>query len=106
MEIPEGDFRIKNKIVKDNIDVGATKSGGSSNVSSSQGDIASEQIDLSAKAKEIQQALEIVKNTPDIRTDKVNRIRTEITAGRYQVDNEAVAEKILQEIIADPKFPE
>jgi len=106
MEIPEGDFRIKNKIVKDNIDVSATKSGGSSNVSSSQGDIASEKIDLSAKAKEIQQALEIVKNTPDIRTNKVNRIRTEIAAGRYQVDNEAVAEKILQEIIADPKFPE
>lgn len=106
MEIPEGDFRIKNKIVKDNIDVGAAKSGGSSNVSSSQGDIASEKIDLSAKAKEIQQALEIVKNTPDIRTNKVNRIRTEIAAGRYQVDNEAVAEKILQEIIADPKFPE
>ena len=106
MEIPEGDFRIKNKIVKDNIDVGAVKSGGSSNVSPSQGDMASEQIDLSAKAKEIQQALEIVKNTPDIRTDKVNRIRTEIAAGRFKVDNEAVAEKILQEIITDPNFPE
>ncbi len=106
MEIPEGDFRIKNKLVRDPIDVGAAKSGGNSKVSSSQEDMASEQVDLSARAKEIQQALEIVQNAPDIRTDKVNRIRTEIAAGRFQVDNEAVAEKILKEIIADPKFPE
>lgn len=88
------------------MDIGTAKSGGKSDIASSQKDSASERVDLSARAKEIQQALEIARNSPDIRTDKVNRIRTEIAEGRYQVDNEAAAEKILKEIITDPNFPE
>ena len=52
-----------------------------------------------ADAKSLQRARAIALNSPDIRVDKVNDIRKEIAEGRFQVDNEAVAGKILQDIL-------
>ncbi len=106
MEIPGGEYRIKSKIVKDSVEIGQVNKGGKPEAQPSTAPGTGEQVALSAEAKQLQQALEIVQNTPDIRTDKVNRIRTEIAAGRFKVDNKAVAEKILKELIVDPNFPE
>jgi negative regulator of flagellin synthesis FlgM len=65
-----------------------------------------EQIALSAKAKGIQKALETIQTSPDIRSEKVAEIKSQIASNTYRVDSEALAEKILREIIAESQFIE
>ena len=66
----------------------------------------SEQIALSTKAKGIQKALETAQTSPDIRSEKVAEIKSQIASNTYQVDSQALAEKILQEIITESQFIE
>lgn len=103
MEIPGNDFRIKSKTVQDRIKVGDSKSvakseGGASSAGGS------EQIAISSKAKDIQKATEVANASPDIRTEKVERIRNEIAQGNYRVSSEDLAEKVLENIITESKF--
>lgn len=103
MEIPGNDFRIKNKTIQDRVKVGdrnsVTKSqGGASSTSGT------EQIAISSKAKDIQKATEVVAAAPDIRTEKVERIKNEIAQGQYRVSSEDLAEKVLENIITESKF--
>jgi len=106
MEIPGNEFRIKNKAVQDKLDVSSRK-GAAKKVDSSAGSSGgSEQIALSSKARGIQKALEVVQSSPDIRAEKVNRIKAEIANGTFHVDSEVLAERILQEIITESKFLE
>jgi flagellar biosynthesis anti-sigma factor FlgM len=44
---------------------------------------------------EVQMALEALRNTPEVRYDLVERIRAEIEAGSYQIDNVLIARKLL-----------
>ena len=45
---------------------------------------------------------EIIKNTPDIRADKVNAVKAQIDTGNYfsSVDNELLADKIMKSAFA------
>ncbi len=106
MEIPGNDIRInKKKTVQDRVDVAGKKT--AQQKSESSGQVAGgEQIALSAKAKGIQKALETVQTSPDIRSEKVDAIKTQIASNTYQVDSEAIAERILQEIISESQFIE
>lgn len=62
-------------------------------------------VELSAKAREMQEgrakALEIARNTPDVREDRVADIKRRIADGTYQVDAGAVADGMLREAIKD-----
>ena len=105
MEIPGNEFRInKNKGVSDVTPKQNKKATG--DVAAASPVTGGEQIALSAKAKGIQKALETVQSTPDIRTEKINRIKTEIAEGRFQIRSEAVAEKILSELLSESEFLE
>ena len=105
MEIPGNEFRInKNKGVSD-VTPKPNKAA-ASEVSAASPVAGGEQIALSARAKGIQKALETVQATPDIRTEKINRIKTEIAEGRFQIRSEAVAEKILSELLSESEFLE
>ncbi len=106
MEIPSNEYRLKNKIIQDRAKVGSKEGSGKgeSAESSSKAGGSSEQIVLSSKAKDIQRAQEAVRSAPDIRVDKVNRIKQQLSDGTYQVNTRDVAEKILKEIITDSKF--
>ena len=64
----------------------------------------SEQIEFSSKARNIHQAQEVLKTTPEIRAEKVARIKKEISEGRFKVDSNVLAEKILEEIIQESNF--
>ena len=103
MEIPGNDFRIKGKTIQDRVKVGdksaTTKSQGST--SSTGG---TEQIAISSKAKDIQKATEAVNTAPDIRIEKVDRIKSQIADGSYRVSSEKLAEKVLENIITESKF--
>lgn len=105
MEIPGNEIRInKNKGVSE---VPPKQNKPAAEKVATAGPVAGgEQIALSAKAKGIQKALETVLATPDIRTEKINRIKTEIAEGRFQINSEKVAEKILNELLTESEFIE
>jgi negative regulator of flagellin synthesis FlgM len=103
MEILGKDFRIQGKTVQDRIKVGdktaTTKSqGGTSSTGGA------EQIAISSKAKDIQKAAEAVNAAPDIRIEKVGRIKEQIANGSYIISREQLAERILENIITESKF--
>ena len=103
MEIPGSNFRIKGKAVQDRIKVGDKKSV-TQNQSGASSTSGTEQIAISSKAKDIQKATEAVNTAPDIRTEKVERIKNEIAKGDYRVSSEDLAEKFLENIITESKF--
>jgi len=59
-----------------------------------------DQVVLSQQARCLNRAQEIVAKSSPVRREKIERLAKAIAAGRYQVDPEAVAEKIL----AEPRF--
>jgi len=55
----------------------------------------SAELSLSGDAKAIQRALQAIKDTPDVRQDVVQQLRGDIEAGRYEVNAEALAGRLL-----------
>ena len=103
MEIPGNNYRVKGKTVQDRIKVGdKTDTSKSSGVTSPTG--GSEHIAISSKAKDIQKANESINAAPDIRIEKVDRIKEQIANGSYSVSSEQLAEKILENIIKESNF--
>ena len=103
MEIPGNNYRIKGKTIQDRIKVDdKTASTKSQNDTSSTG--GAEHIAISSKAKDIQKVTEAVNASPDIRIEKVDRIKEQISNGTYSVSSEQLAEKILENIITESKF--
>jgi negative regulator of flagellin synthesis FlgM len=103
MEIPGNNYRVKNKTIQDSVKVGGkTVTGKSQGVASSSS--SSEQIAISSKAKNIQKASEVVNAAPDIRTEKVDRVKDQIANGNYHISSEQLAKKVLENIINESKF--
>lgn len=63
-----------------------------------------EKVLLSTKARDIAKISEIVKSSPDIRAEKVERLKNEIAKGTYSVDGQKIAENILKEILSESAF--
>ena len=63
--------------------------------------VATERVDLSAKAKEFQRIRQILDRTPDVREDKVRELKDRIESGNYAVDAGKVAAKMLSESLID-----
>jgi hypothetical protein len=58
------------------------------------------------RPKGSKKALETVQASPDIRSEKVTEIKSQIASNNYRVDSGALAEKILQEILTESQFVE
>ena len=56
-------------------------------------------VNLSTASKEAQTAREIIASEPDVREDKVAELRKRIESGNYNIDNKAVADKIVDSFI-------
>jgi len=105
MEIPGNDFKVKGKAIQDRIKVtGKDSSKAAAGPSSAKGAQGSEHIALSSKAKDIQKSHEAVKNSSDIRVDRVDRIKASIADGSFHVDSKELAGKILKDMIIEAKF--
>lgn len=52
-------------------------------------------VSFSSFAKDMKLATKAVKDAPDVRMDKVNQIKAQIEAGKYNVSANQIAEKIL-----------
>ncbi len=72
----------------------AAKSRGSNAAASPDG---SSRTDISSKAKEMAQAKNIASQAPEIRDERVARLKQMIAEGKYKVDADAVAEKMVKE---------
>jgi negative regulator of flagellin synthesis FlgM len=60
-----------------------------------------DQISLSGAAKEISRLQAEVSKLPDVRTDRVDELKSAINSGTYNVKGDAVAGKLLKNAIID-----
>jgi len=60
-----------------------------------------EKVDLSTRAREIQQAKVEVSKAPDVREAKVQEIKSQVEQGTYNVSGEQIASKMVGESIVD-----
>ena len=57
----------------------------------------SDQLEISQTAKDYQIAKQAIAGTTDIREDKINDIKARIAAGTYNVSDEDVANKLIEQ---------
>ena len=106
MDIPGGnELRIKSRSIQDRIKVSSDsstkKSGGSSAASAAPSDTTA----ISSQATAIQQAVDSVKNSPElVRQEKVNQIKNALENGTFEIDSQKVAEKLLKNAIQESDF--
>ena len=58
-----------------------------------------DEVVLSPKAREIQEAKKVLDSLPDIRKEKIDHLKMQIKNGAYQIEGEKIAVKILKESI-------
>jgi negative regulator of flagellin synthesis FlgM len=63
--------------------------------------IATERVDLSAKAKDIQRIKQVLDQTPEVRQEKVQELKSQIENGSYAIDSGRIADKMLGESLID-----
>jgi len=56
-------------------------------------------VNLSPALKEAQIVKQIISSEPDIREDKVSELKQRIESGKYTIDHEAVADKLVDSYI-------
>ena len=56
-----------------------------------------DEINISSKAKEIQELEQNIQDKSDIREERVNQIKSQIKKGTYEIESEKIAEKILED---------
>lgn len=55
-----------------------------------------DELSLSRKAKEYQDAIKKLNQVPDIRKDKVKEIKEQIETGTYKIDGKEIVDKIFE----------
>ena len=76
------------------------KTGGSAKQDSSQ-TVKEDKVVLSPKAKEVQEATKLIKELPDIREEKVAKLKEQVDQGTYRIDGKKIAFEMLKESILD-----
>lgn len=68
-------------------------------------DSADYNVNVSGQAKEMNEArmkaLDIARNTPDVREDKIAELKAKIASGDYKVSSENIADGMMREAIKD-----
>jgi negative regulator of flagellin synthesis FlgM len=65
--------------------------------------VATERVDLSNKAKDIQKIKQVLDQTPEVREEKVQELRRQIESGSYAINSGIIADKMLGESLIDIK---
>ncbi len=60
-----------------------------------------EKVNLSTKARDIQQLRDAINQLPDVREDKVRELKDQVEKGAYDVNGQKVAEKMVAESLLD-----
>lgn len=56
----------------------------------------SDQLEISSFGRDLQIAKQAVKESPDVREDRVKELKAKIDNGTYEVSNEAFADKLME----------
>jgi len=64
---------------------------------------ASEQVELSSQARDIQRAREVAQDAPDVRMDKVEAARRALQSGDLNLNGQDLAEKLLKDAQAESR---
>ena len=72
------------------------KANGTSKVNQANKPGKADSVQISKQGKEFQVAKQAVLQSSDIRTDKVEAIKSQMVAGTYQVSNKDVADKLVE----------
>ncbi len=62
-------------------------------------------VEISDAAKLMEQASDVAKSSPDIRADKVAALKKSILDGTYKIDAQAIADKLVDEHLANDFGP-
>lgn len=62
-----------------------------------------EKVEISSRGKESMKAKAIAHQAPDVREDRIQKLKEAIKSGSYKVDTDAVAEKMLAEHLSGPR---
>jgi len=68
--------------------------------SAKQVDTTSAKTEISGKAKEFAKAKDVASNTPDVRDQRIADLKARIASGKYEVNAQAIADKMVDEHIA------
>ncbi len=60
-----------------------------------------DKVSLSPQARELIKAQQALAALPDIREDKVAEIKTRLAEGRYQIDSDGIAAKMIREGLSE-----
>ncbi len=60
-----------------------------------------DKVDLSSQSKEMNKISDVLAAAPDIRAEKVETLKKQVESGQYQVNSDAVAEKMIKEFLFD-----
>jgi len=64
-------------------------------------EVSEDKVELSAESREIKKINDALEMTPDVRAERVAELKKLVQEGRYQVDSEALADKMIKESILD-----
>jgi len=70
-------------------------------VSSQQAPAPTDKVELSSGSVDVQRMHEIIQDTPEVRTEKVQALKERISKGEYTVDPYKVADKMLISLLQD-----
>ncbi len=56
-----------------------------------------DKLELSSRASEVGKLVEQLKNMPDVREEKVNQLREQVSAGKYNPSSKDIADAILKD---------
>ena len=63
--------------------------------------LSTDKVELSVRSKEMQKINDDLQMTPDLRAEKVSDLKKLIQEGKYEVDNNALAGKMIKESILE-----
>lgn len=78
-------------------EAGNARKNGASGGTVSSGD----NVDISSRAREMNRAKGLLDAVPDMRTEKVVKLKTDIASGSYHVDAGKVAERMIERAVRD-----
>lgn len=77
------------------------KSEGSAAATAAKGAAQTDRVVLSAGSLEVQKAKDILEQTPEVRADRVQALREQISRGEYQVDPYRLADTMMTSLLSE-----
>ena len=65
------------------------------------GPSSSDNVDISSRARQMNRAKSLLDSVPDVRTEKVGKLKSDIERGNYHVDAGKVAERMIERAVRD-----